>query len=81
MYFILICVLVEVCEVMVVEKLFKEVGEKKMLKDLEMCLKVVLMYVREGNMERILEVVVVMRKGELKVIDCIFCVIVNGFCK
>ncbi|KAG2244224.1 hypothetical protein Bca52824_093934 [Brassica carinata] len=68
-------------EVATVEKLFKEAGEKKMLKDPEMCLKVVLMYVREGNIERTLEVVAAMRKSDLKVTDCIFCAIVNGFCK
>ncbi|CAN7037721.1 hypothetical protein IGI04_004749 [Brassica rapa subsp. trilocularis] len=81
LYSTLIRALAEAREVMVVEKLFKEAGEKKMLKDPEMCLKVVLMYVREGNMERTLEVVAAMRKGELKVTDCILCAIVNGFCK
>ncbi|WZZ30598.1 hypothetical protein YC2023_013999 [Brassica napus] len=81
LYSTLIRALAEAREVVVVEKLFKDAGEKKMLKDPEMCLKVVLMYVREGNMERTLEVVAAMRKGELKVTDCILCAIVNGFCK
>lgn len=81
LYSLLIRALAEAREVVMVEKLFKEAGEKKLLKDPEMCLKVVLMYVREGKMERTLEVVAAMRKGELKVSDCILCAIVNGFCK
>lgn len=81
LYSTLIRALAEAREVATVEKLFKEAGEKKMLKDPEMCLKVVLMYVREGNMERTLEVVAEMRKSDLKVTDCILCAVVNGFCK
>ncbi|KAF8085615.1 hypothetical protein N665_0658s0017 [Sinapis alba] len=81
LYSTLIRALAEAREVVVVEKLFKEAGEKKMLKDPEMCLKVVLMYIREGKVEKTLEVVAAMKKSELKVTDCIFCAIVNGFCK
>ncbi|CAA7031473.1 unnamed protein product [Microthlaspi erraticum] len=81
LYSTLIRALAEDGEVVSVEKLFKEAGEKKLLNDPEMCLKVVLMYVREGKMERTLEVVTAMRKGEIKVSDCILCAVVNGFCK
>ncbi|VVA97320.1 unnamed protein product [Arabis nemorensis] len=81
LYSTLIRALAEAQEVVMVEKLFKEAGEKKLLKDPEMCLKVVLMYVREGKMEKTLEVVAAMRKSELNVSDCILCAVVNGFCK
>ncbi|KFK25604.1 hypothetical protein AALP_AA8G136200 [Arabis alpina] len=81
LYSTLIRALADQKEVVMVENLFKEAGEKKLLKDPEMCLKVVLMYVREGKMEKTLEVVTAMREGELRVSDCILCAIVNGFCK
>lgn len=81
LYSMLIRAFAEAREVVITEKLFKEAGGKKLLKDPEMCLKVVLMYVREGNMETTLEVVAAMRKAELKVTDCILCAIVNGFSK
>ncbi|ESQ41329.1 hypothetical protein EUTSA_v10016019mg [Eutrema salsugineum] len=81
LYSTLIRALAGAREVTTVEKLFKEAGEKKLLKDPEMCLKVVLMYVREGKMERTLEVVAAMRKNDLRVSDCILCAIVNGFSK
>lgn len=81
LYSMLIRAFAKAREIVIAEKLFKEAGEKKLLKDPEVCLKVVLMYVREGKIERTLEVVAAMRKAELKVTDCILCAIVNGFCK
>ncbi|EOA22460.1 hypothetical protein CARUB_v10003108mg [Capsella rubella] len=81
LYSILIRAFADALEVEIAEKLFKEAGRKKLLRDPEMCLKVVLMHVREGKMERTLEVVAAMREAELKVTDCILCAIVNGFCK
>lgn len=46
-----------------------------------MFFKLVIMYVEEGLMERILDVVIVMKGVNLKVFDCILCVIVNGYVK
>ncbi|XP_022730393.1 pentatricopeptide repeat-containing protein At5g13770, chloroplastic [Durio zibethinus] len=65
----------------VVEELFKEAEERGMVRDPEVFLKLVLMYIEEGLLEKTLEVVRVMKDANIKVSDCIFCTIVNGFSK
>uniref|UniRef100_A0A6N2NLE9 Pentacotripeptide-repeat region of PRORP domain-containing protein n=1 Tax=Salix viminalis TaxID=40686 RepID=A0A6N2NLE9_SALVM len=64
------------------EELYKEAQEKRMLKDPETFLKLVLIYMEEGQMEKTIEIVKGMKgTAKLKVSDCIFCAIVNGFSK
>ncbi|XP_031258734.1 pentatricopeptide repeat-containing protein At5g13770, chloroplastic-like [Pistacia vera] len=80
-YASLICSFASIREVKIAEELFKEAEEKRVLRDPEVFLKVVLMYVEQGSMEKTLDIVVSMKKAKLKVSDCILCAIVNGFCK
>ncbi|KAL4285419.1 hypothetical protein GQ457_16G006750 [Hibiscus cannabinus] len=65
----------------VVEELFEEAGERRIVRDPEVFLKIVLMYIEEGLLEKTLDVVGVMKNANVKVSDCIFCTIVNGFSK
>ncbi|CAJ1932781.1 unnamed protein product [Sphenostylis stenocarpa] len=65
----------------VAEELLKEANGKTMIKDPEVYLKLVLMYVDEGLLEKTLEVVKAMDDADVKVSDCIICTIVNGFSK
>jgi pentatricopeptide repeat protein len=81
-YSSLICSFAKIREVEVAEELFKEALEKRMLRDPEIVLRLVLMYIEEGQMEKTIEIVKVMKgTANLKVSDCIFCAIVNGFSK
>ncbi|KAB5544928.1 hypothetical protein DKX38_013040 [Salix brachista] len=81
-YSSLICSLIHVREVKLAEELYKEAQEKRMLKDPETFLKLVLIYMEEGQMEKTIEIVKGMKgTAKLKVSDCIFCAIVNGFSK
>ncbi|KAK6138438.1 hypothetical protein DH2020_027813 [Rehmannia glutinosa] len=68
-------------EIEVAEKLLQEAESKKMLRDPNLFLKLVLRYVEDGLMEKTLDVVLVMKRVNIKVSDCIFCAIVNGFSK
>ncbi|PKI47361.1 pentatricopeptide repeat-containing protein At5g13770, chloroplastic [Punica granatum] len=70
-------------EVKLAEELLTEAERQgKVLRDPDMYLKLVLMYVEEGMLEKTLEVVEAMRgPKKLRVSDCIFCAIVNGFSK
>ena len=82
MYSSLICSLVNIREVKLAEELYKEAQEKRMLKDPETFLKLVLIYMEEGQMEKTVEIVKEMKgTAKLKVSDCIFCAVVNGFSK
>ncbi|XP_010547300.1 PREDICTED: pentatricopeptide repeat-containing protein At5g13770, chloroplastic [Tarenaya hassleriana] len=81
LYSTMICAFAAAREVEIVEELFGEAAEKKMLTDPEMCLKVVLMYIQEREMEKTPDVVSEMRKSKVRVTDCILCAIVNGFSK
>ncbi|XP_021277882.1 pentatricopeptide repeat-containing protein At5g13770, chloroplastic isoform X1 [Herrania umbratica] len=65
----------------VAEELLKEAAERRMVRDPEVFLKLVLMYIDEGLLEKTLEIVRVMKDANIKVSDCIFCTIVNGFSK
>ncbi|KAF5750041.1 pentatricopeptide repeat-containing protein [Tripterygium wilfordii] len=80
-YSSLICSFARKREVKIAEELFREAGEKRMLRDPELFLKLVLMYIEDGLMEKTLEVARAMRMANLKVSDCIFCTIVNGYSK
>ncbi|MBA0615499.1 hypothetical protein Godav_015627 [Gossypium davidsonii] len=68
-------------DITIVEKLFEEAEERKMVRDPEVFLKLVLMYIEEGLLEKTLDIVRVMNDANVKVSDCIFCTIVNGFSK
>ncbi|XP_043716103.1 pentatricopeptide repeat-containing protein At5g13770, chloroplastic [Telopea speciosissima] len=68
-------------EVRIAEELFQEAREKRMVKDPDLCLKLVLMYVEEGLMEKTLEVVKAMKETRISVSDCILCTIINGCVK
>ncbi|KAK1425399.1 hypothetical protein QVD17_20751 [Tagetes erecta] len=66
-------------EVKMVEDLWMEAESKKMLRDPAVFLKLVLMYIDLGLLENALDVVSSMKRVNIKVSDCIFCAIVNGF--
>ncbi|KAJ7954442.1 Pentatricopeptide repeat-containing protein [Quillaja saponaria] len=68
-------------EVSMAEELLKEANSKKILRDPEVFIKLVLMYVEEGLLEKTLEIVKTMRDAELRITDCVLCAIVNGFSK
>lgn len=68
-------------EVATAEELMQEAESKKMLRDPALFLKLVLRYIEEGMMEKTLDVVAAMKRVEIRVSDCIFCAIVNGFAK
>ncbi|RDY08282.1 Pentatricopeptide repeat-containing protein, chloroplastic, partial [Mucuna pruriens] len=68
-------------EVDVAEELLREAKGKTMIKDPEVYLKLVLMYVEEGLLEKTLEVVKAMEDAEVKVSDSVLCTVVNGFSK
>ncbi|PWA59382.1 pentatricopeptide repeat (PPR-like) superfamily protein [Artemisia annua] len=80
-YVTLISSFVSVRDVKMVESLLEEAEGKKMLRDPAVFLKVVLMYVELGLLEKTLDVVSSMRRVNIKVSDCIFCAIVNGYSK
>ncbi|CAK9141748.1 unnamed protein product [Ilex paraguariensis] len=80
-YSSLICSFASTREVKMAEELLKEAEKNKMLKDPAVFLKLVLLYVEEGLMEKTLEIVAVMKRVKSRVSDCIFCAIVNGFSK
>ena len=64
-----------------VEDLFEEGKSKQMLRDSGLYLKIVLTYVEEGLVEKTLEIVKAMKSSKLRISDCIFCAIFNGFSK
>lgn len=78
-YSILICGFASIREVKMAEELLEEAEGKRMLRDPALFLKLVLMYIEEGCMEKTLDVVATMTRVKIRVSDCIFCAIVNGF--
>ena len=44
-----------------------------------MFLKLILMYIQQGSLEKALEIVELMKGFKIGVSDCIFCGIVNGY--
>ena len=71
-YSSLICSFASLREVKVAEYLFEEGKSKQMLRDPGLYLKLVLMYVEEGPMEKKLEIVKTMKISKLRISDCIF---------
>ena len=71
-YSSLICSFASLREVKVAEDLFEEGNSKQMLRDPGLYLKLVLMYVKEGLMEKTLEIVKAMKSSKLRISDCIF---------
>ncbi|CAA0824265.1 Pentatricopeptide repeat-containing protein -chloroplastic [Striga hermonthica] len=63
------------------EELMLEAESKNMLKDPALFLKIILRYIDEGVMEKMLDIVDIMKRVNVRVSDCIFCAIVNGFSK
>ncbi|CAL5398680.1 unnamed protein product [Camellia sinensis] len=80
-YSSLICSFARIREVKIAEELLMEAESNKMLRDPAVFLKLVLMYVEEGLLEKTKEIVAAMKRVKIRVSDCIFCAIVNGFSK
>lgn len=68
-------------EVTVAEELLKEAKTKTVIKDPEVYLKIVVMYVEEGLLEKTLEIVEEMKDSDVKVTDVVLCAVINGFSK
>ncbi|KAG8371201.1 hypothetical protein BUALT_Bualt13G0062500 [Buddleja alternifolia] len=68
-------------EIQIAEELLQEAESKRMLRDPALFLKLVLRYIEEGVMEKTLHVVSIMKRVKIRVSDCIFCAIINGFSK
>ncbi|QCD89426.1 pentatricopeptide repeat-containing protein At5g13770, chloroplastic [Vigna unguiculata] len=65
----------------VAEELFREAKSKTVIKDPEVYLRLMLMYIDEGLLEKTLEILKAMDDADVKVSDSIICTIVNGFSK
>ncbi|KAK7273958.1 hypothetical protein RIF29_15026 [Crotalaria pallida] len=65
----------------VAEQLVREAKRKTVIRDPEVYLKLVIMYVEEGLLEKTLEVVKAMNDADVKVSDVVLCAVVNGFGK
>ncbi|KAI3501758.1 hypothetical protein L1887_29766 [Cichorium endivia] len=80
-YASLISSFVSIQEVKPAEELLQEADGKKMLRDPAVFLKLVLMYIELNSIEKTLDIVSYMKRMNVRVSDCIFCAIVNGFSK
>lgn len=80
-YSSLICSFAGLREVSKAEELFKEGKERGMVKDPVIFLKMILMYVEEGLVEKCLGMAIEMESMEISVSDCIICAVVNGYAK
>jgi pentatricopeptide repeat protein len=80
-YSTLICSFARLREVKVVEELVTEAKSKTTIKDPDVYLKLVIMYVEEGLLEKTLQVAEAMKDADVKVSDCVLCAIINGFSK
>ncbi|KAJ1387819.1 Tetratricopeptide-like helical domain superfamily [Sesbania bispinosa] len=65
----------------VAEELLREANSISKIRDPEVYLKLVIMYVEVGLLEKTLEVVKEMKDADVKVSDCVLCAIINGFSK
>ncbi|XP_051120728.1 pentatricopeptide repeat-containing protein At5g13770, chloroplastic [Andrographis paniculata] len=63
------------------EELLQEAEGKEMVRDPALFLKLVLRYIKDGIVEKTLDVVAVMRRANVRVSDCILCAIVNSVSK
>lgn len=69
-------------QVEMAEELLEEAKtDHRTLRDPDMYLKLVVMYVEEGILEKTLDIIGTMKTVKLKVSDCISCTIINGFAK
>lgn len=80
-YSTLICSFASLREVEVVEKLVTEAKSKTTIRNPDVYLKIVLMYVEESLLDKTLEVVEAMKNADVKVSDGVLCAIINGFSK
>lgn len=80
-YSTLICSFASLHKVGEVEELLREAKSRTKIKDPEVYLKLVIMYVEEDLLEKTLEVVEAMKDADVKVSDCVLCAVVNGFSK
>ncbi|XP_019191406.1 PREDICTED: pentatricopeptide repeat-containing protein At5g13770, chloroplastic isoform X2 [Ipomoea nil] len=78
-YSSLICAFATAREVKLAEELLEEAEGKGMVRDPALFLKLVLMYIEEGMLERTFDVISVMNRVKIRVSDCISCAIVNAF--
>lgn len=78
-YSSLICAFASAREVKLAEELLEEAEGKKMLRDPALFLKLVLMYIEVGMLEKTFDVIAVMKRVKIRVSDCISCAIVNAF--
>ena len=80
-YCSLICSFAGIKEAEIAEDLFQEAKEKKLATDPAVFLKMVLMYVELGSLQKTMEIVRAMKELNLGVSDCVFCAVVNGHAK
>ncbi|KAE9595394.1 hypothetical protein Lal_00031332 [Lupinus albus] len=80
-YSTLICSFASLRKVDAVKELVREAKSKTVIRDPEVYLKLVIMYVEEGLLEKTLEVVEAMKDSGLKVTDVVLCAVINGFSK
>lgn len=65
-------------EAEIAEDLFQEARQKRLVNDPAVFLKLVLMYVETGGLDKTLEVVRAMKELKIGVSDCVFCAVING---
>ncbi|CAL1392496.1 unnamed protein product [Linum trigynum] len=81
-YSSLICSFADSNQAREAEELFHEAIEKNALRDPEAFSKLISMYIERGQVEKTLDVVSTMsHDANLKVTDCVFCTVLNGFAK
>lgn len=81
LYASLICSFAKIREADMAWVIYQEAKEKGMVRDLDMLLKLVLLYVDVGLLEKTVEIVEDMVEMKIKVSDCIFCAVINGYTK
>lgn len=81
LYASLICSFAGTREVAIARDLYREAKEKGLVRDPDMFLQLVLMHVELGLLEKTVEIAEEMVQIKIKVTDCIFSTIVNGFTK
>lgn len=80
-YWTLISTFASIRDVKTTEELFREAESKRMLQNPELFLKIILMYLAKGMLDKTLEIVAAMKGTGIRVSDCILCTVVNGFSK
>ncbi|KAI0528764.1 hypothetical protein KFK09_001306 [Dendrobium nobile] len=80
-YSSLICSFAGIREAEIAWDLYSEAKAKGLVRDPDMFLKLVLMYVDLGLLEKTVEIVEEMVEMKMKVTDCILCAVINGYTK